>query len=115
MRFIMSLMLLTVSIAQAGNTSPYNPMSGEGLLSTCENYGKAKTIPAMSRKQGVCEGYIFGVVESMPSHCIPEETEKLTIVETVRSFLKRDDELSISARDLVEEAVKSSWSCPSEM
>ncbi len=101
------------SVAVAGNTSPYEVFTGESLLKACDGYGVGfLVVPALSREQGVCEGYILGVVESMPNNCIPEATEKLTIVSTVRSYLKRNEnQLSDSAHQQVSQAITNGWLC----
>jgi hypothetical protein len=104
------------SAVSAGNTSPYVTFTGQSLIKVCDNYGKAKVFPVVSRKQGICEGYIFGVVESVATGCIPEATEKLTIVSAVRNYIKRDESrLSESGSKLVEQAILDGWKCKNKM
>jgi len=103
--------LLSVAV-YAAKKPAYVALSGSELLDICATYGTAKILPHFSRKQGICEGYIAGVAETVAPGCIAETTEKHTIVETVRAYIKRHpDQVSNPASELVSEAVIEGWHC----
>lgn len=111
--FLFFVASTSFAFALEKNTDPYVQVTGKKLLEHCDNYGTAKTVSMASREQGFCEGYIFGVIESLPSHCIPASTAKLTIVETIRAYIKRHTtEQKNAANNLVANAVNESWQCP---
>lgn len=112
MRIIISIFLVLESQIALAEKPTYKPLTGSDVLSMCGTYGTAKRISGLSRTQGVCEGYIAGVIDTSFTFCIPESTEYLTIVETVRSYIKIHKELYKNpASDVVSLAVNSSWSC----
>jgi hypothetical protein len=112
MRIFLSIVLVFISQGSLAGKPTYKQLTGGDVLSICGAYGTAKRIPGLSRTQGVCEGYVSGVIDTNFTFCIPDDTEYLTIIETVRSYIKVHKEVHDKpAPDAISLAVNNSWSC----
>jgi hypothetical protein len=99
LRYVLAIAMIFVA-------PPALAMSGNDLLAVCQSGG--------GEAWGYCIGYVTGITETSSSICVPPETIRAQGRDIVLQYLKNHPETrQLKAADLVLNALKAAWPCPS--